>query len=110
LVYIIEELMPRDYYTNMLSLRADIVLVHNILQLREKKILNHFKKLTLDLSIVVVESFLTIFTNTLHPSLVDVIFDHFLLDGSLVLIKALILILETLREQILEINGFGRPG
>jgi hypothetical protein len=94
----------------MLSLRADIVLVHNILQLRDKKILTHFKKLALDLSIVVVESFLTIFTNTLHPSLVDVVFDHFLIDGSLVLIKALVLILENLKQQILETESFGsRP-
>ena len=102
--------MPRDYYTNMLSLRADFVLVHNLLRLREKKILNHLISLPMDLSMIIVESFLTVFTNTCHHSLVDVIFDHFLLDGSIVLVKTIILILGYLSDKILAIEGLGRGG
>lgn len=99
--------MPRDYYTNMLSLRADIQIVTKILIFREKKLVDHFRKISLDLSLIMVESFLTLFTNTCHPEICDVIIDHFLVDGSVVLIKAMVLMLAYLKEDILEKDNFG---
>ena len=107
LVYIIEELMPRDYYTNMLALRADIQLVYKLLYLKDPVLLSHFKDLMIDLSVLVVESFLTLFTNTLHIDLTDVVMDHFLCQGPIVLLKSMVLLLGYMREDLLACTSFG---
>lgn len=99
--------MPREYYTNMLALRSDILLMYRILSMKEPELLNHLKDLCIDLSLIVVESFLTIFTNTCHPTLVDVILEHFFTEGSTVLLKAMTLILGYLRKDLLEMDNFG---
>lgn len=108
LSYIIEDMMPREYYTNMLALRADIQLVAHVLSFKEPKLMEHFKSLYIDLSLLTVESFLTIYTNTIHPALADVIIDHFFSDGSVVLIKAMIIIIRFFKDNLLEIDNFGR--
>lgn len=110
LVYVIEELMPREYYTNMLALRADIQLVYRILEARDPELLEHFKFLHVDLSLFTVESFLTIYTNTCHTDITDVVIDHFLLSGAVTLIKAIVLMLTYLREKILDQKSFGSLG
>jgi Rab-GTPase-TBC domain len=103
----IEELMPRDYYTNMLALRADIQLIYKLLAAKEPQLLDHLNSLSIDLSLITVESFLTIYTNTLHPSLVDVVIDHFLSQGPIVLLKAMVLIMGYLKEHLLKLDNFG---
>lgn len=108
LVYIIEDLMPRDYYTNMLSLRADIQIVTNMLALKDRRLLEHFKKVGVELSFVMVEAFLTMFTNTCHPDLAAIIIDHLFAEGATVLIKAMMLLLSYVREELLKVNSFGR--
>ena len=107
LTYLIEEIIPRDYYTNMLSLRADIQILTRILYLKDPKLLQHFKSLQIDMSLIMVENFLTVFTNTCHPEISSVIIDHLLIDGPVVLIKAMMLILRYLRKVLLEIDNFG---
>lgn len=108
LVYMIEELMPRDYYTNMLALRADIQLIYKLLAAREPQLLDHLNSLSIDLSLITVESFLTIYTNTLHPALVDVVMDHFLSHGPIVLLKSMVLIMGYLKDDLLKQDNFGR--
>lgn len=108
MVYLIEELMPADYYTNMLSLRADILVVTNLLVIRDKRLMEHFENISMDVSLLMVESFLTLFTGTCHSSIVDVIIDHFVIDGSNVLIKAMVLLISYMRVKLLEINNFGK--
>ena len=107
LVYMIEELMPRDYYTNMLALRADIQLIYKLLAAKEPQVLEHLNSLSIDLSLITVESFLTIYTNTLHPSLVDVVIDHFLSQGPIVLLKSMVLIMGYLKDELLKLDNFG---
>lgn len=100
--------MPADYYTNMLSLRADILVVTNLLVIRDKRLMEHFERISMDVSLLMVESFLTLFTGTCHSSIVDVIVDHFVIDGSNVLIKAMVLLISYMRVKLLEINNFGK--
>lgn len=107
-MYLVEELMPADYYTNMLSLRADILIVTHLLALRDKPLMDHFESISMDISLLMVESFLTLFTSTCHPTITDVIIDHFVIDGSRVLMKAMVLIISYLRSKLLTINNFGK--
>lgn len=102
-MYIIEELMPMEYYTNMLALRADIELTSKLLRARDQELQDHFKDIGIDLSLVVVESYLTVFTNTIHPDLTDIIIDHFMAEGPTVLLKAMVLLLSYLREDLLRL-------
>ena len=107
-MHIIEELMPREYYTNMLALRADIQLIYKLVAIKDPQMINHFKGLYIDMSLVVVENFLTIYTNTTNSEIVDVIMDHFLDKGSVVLMKSMILILGYLREHLMRCQSFCR--
>jgi hypothetical protein len=108
LVYIIEELMPREYYTNMLALRADIQLVHKVLEVKDPEMLDHLRSHMIDLSLLTVESFLTIYTNTCHTNITDVIIDHFLMKGPVVLLKTIIIMLGYMREDLFKQESFGR--
>jgi Rab-GTPase-TBC domain len=98
--------MPREYYTNMLALRADIQLIYNLMSIKDPQMISHFKELFIDMSLVVVENFLTIYTNTTCAEIVDVIMDHFLDRGSIVLLKSMILILGYLREHLMGCHSF----
>lgn len=100
--------MPRDYYTNLLSLRADIQIITKMLALKDRRLLEHFQKVGAELSFVMVEAFLTMFTNTCHPDLAAVIIDHLFVEGAPVLLKSMMLLLSYAREDLLKINNFGR--
>lgn len=108
LVHILEELMPRDYYSNMLSLRSDIQIVYKILSVKDPQLLKHFAEVSIDVSLITVESFLTLYTNTCHADIVEVILDHFFLHGSVVLIKAMVILLGYMREDLLSAENLGR--
>lgn len=98
--------MPRDYYTNMLSLRADILIVTKILYMRDKKLMKHLEKVGMDVSLIMVESFITLFTTTCHPDLVDIIIDHFVIDGSVVLLKTMVLIMTYFGSKLMTLHSF----
>lgn len=75
--------------------------------MKDQQLFNHFRDLNLDLSLIMVENFLTVFTNTCDADISAVIIDHLLIDGAVVLIKAMILILGYLRKELLELETFG---
>lgn len=100
--------MPREYYTNMLALRADIQLIYKLMAIKDPQLVDHFKQLYIDMSLVVVENFLTIYTNTTCGDIVDVIMDHFLDKGAIILLKSMILILGYLRENLMGCQSFCR--
>jgi len=106
LTFIIEELMPREYYTNMLSLKADMKIAAQILFLKERKLLSHLREHQVDLSLLMVESFLTLYTNTCHPDITAIIMDHLFIQGSTVLLKSIVLILRYIKEDLMKVQGF----
>lgn len=108
LVAIIEELMPKDYYTNMLSLKSDIQIIYKLLQIKDPVLLKHFAEVNVDVSLITVESFLTLYTNTCHPELAEVILDHIFLQGSVVLLKAMVVLLGYMREDLMAADSLGR--
>ena len=105
LCHMIEEVVPKDYYTNMVSLTADINVL--ILFLNEKlpKVFSHLRKLHFELPMVLVELFITVFT-TNRNDVTDVIMDAVLIDGPRVYYKVVLIFLEYFEEEILEMREF----
>lgn len=106
-MYIIEELMPKEYYSNMLALKADIQIIYKLLSIKDPELVQHFEVVSVDMSLITVESFLTLYTNTCHPDLTEVIMDHFFVHGPVVLLKAMILLLTYMRHDLLNTDNLG---
>lgn len=103
----IEEVVPKDYYTNMVSLTADINVL--ILFLNEKlpHVFTHLRKLHFELPMVLVELFITVFT-TNRNEVTDTIMDAVLIDGPRVYYKVILVFLEEFAEEILDMHQFRR--
>ena len=99
--------MPKEYYSNMLALRADIQLIYKLLSVKDPALIRHFAEVSIDMSLITVESFLTLYTNTCHPEITEVIIDHFLVQGPVVLLKVMVLLLSYMRKQLLETTNIG---
>ena len=99
--------MPKEYYSNMLALRADIQLTYDLLNIKDPDLLDHFEDINVDMSLIIVENFLTLFTSTCHPDIADIIIDHFLIKGPVTLLKAMVLLLSYMRNDILETESLG---
>lgn len=99
--------MPKEYYSNMLALRADIQIIYKILAIRDPELIEHFAEVCIDMSLITVESFLTLYTNTCHPDITEVIMDHFLIHGPVVLLKAMVLLLSYMRTELLATENLG---
>ena len=101
--------MPKEYYTNMLSVLADMQIVQLIFNDKYPDLCKHFKKNGVGLEMVALPCFITLFTNC--PSkLVEIIIDFFFLDGPITLIKTIIVLFGYIRKEIIKINDIGMPG
>lgn len=100
--------MPKEYYSNMLALRSDIQIIYKILSLKDPALLEHFAAMSMDVSLITVESFLTLYTNTCHPDITEVILDHVFLHGSVALLKAMVLLLSYMRDDLLATESIGK--
>lgn len=105
LCYLIEEVIPKDYYTNMVSLTADMNVLMLFLNERNPKIFAHLRKLQFELPMVLVELFITVFT-TNRNDITDVIMDAMLLDGSRVYFKVVMIFLSYFEEELLDTREF----
>lgn len=121
LTCIIEEHMPNEYYTNMLSVIADLKILQILFKLKEKTLFNHFKKVGIDLVMIALPCFITLFTNC-ENKLCDVIMDAFFVGGGkkagfgfggdaggggrgpVILIKAMVIIFGYMKKDLMEIQ------
>lgn len=101
--------MPKEYYTNMLSVLADMQIVQMIFQMKYPDLDKHFKKIGVGLEMVALPCFITIFTNC-PTGLVDIIMDFFFLDGPTTLIKTIVLFFGYIRKNLLKLQDIGREG
>ena len=104
--YIIEESMPKEYYTNMLSVLADMQILQLIFAIKYPDLAKHFKKNCVGLEMVALPCFITLFTNC-GSELVEIIVDFFFLDGPITLIKAMVVLFGYIRKDIIKINDIG---
>lgn len=105
LVHLIEEVLPREYYTTMISLTADINLLLLLLQAKYSKLFKHIRACNFELPMVLVELFITVFTTNLGE-VTDMIMDLVLIDGSYVYFKAVLIILGYFEKEILQTTDF----
>jgi hypothetical protein len=98
--------MPNEYYTNMLSVLADMQIVQLIFSSKYSDLSKHFKKAGVGLEMVALPCFITLFTNC-PSSLVDIIIDFFFMDGPITLIKAIIIMFGYMRKKLLKVSEIG---
>jgi Rab-GTPase-TBC domain len=105
MAYLVEHVVPREYYTNMISLTADINILLLMLSIYNTKSFKHLRKHNFELPMVLVELFITIFT-TNQTSITELIIDFVLLEGSIVYFKVLLLIFQYFEKEIFKLTEF----
>lgn len=63
LVHIFEQLVPKSYYTSMVSIIADIKMLKQVLKQNNPKLVQHIQDLNADLGFLLIPWFVTAFTN-----------------------------------------------
>lgn len=66
LAYIIEEIIPKNYYINMVPLLSDTKILKHILELKFPLFIEHIKDLYIDLNFILIPWFVMVFTNLKH--------------------------------------------
>ena len=105
--FLIEEILPKDYFTSMISLTADINLARQYLRHKLPLLASHLDSLNFLLPMVFVELFLTCFTIN-RTECTDIIVDAVLLEGSTALFKAILVFFIDFEAEIIQMNDFGK--
>ena len=63
LAYVTEQLVPKDYYINMVPLIADIKVLRQMLNQKQPRLVEHIQDLTVDLNFMLIPWFIMSFTN-----------------------------------------------
>jgi hypothetical protein len=105
--HMIEEVLPKEFYTNMLAITADINVIMLFLEEKMPELIVHFKKLHFELPMILVELLITLFTVN-KTELSDLVIDALLLEGSTAYFKVVLLFFEYYERELLEIDDFRR--
>lgn len=103
--HLIEEIIPREYFTNMVSLTADINLLSLFMKEKVPLLHAHLKKLNFQLEMVVVELFITAFSLN-KTACTDIIIDAMLLEGSSVYFKTMLAFFRIYQSEMLAMKEF----
>jgi len=91
----------------MLSVIADLKILQLLLKTRNKSLHKHFHSVGVDIVMVALPCFITIFTNT-NSRLVQIVMDNFFIDGAVVLLKTMLLYFDYLKKDLMKINDMRR--
>lgn len=105
LAHLIEEVIPGEYYTTMISLTADINILLLFLSIAKNKLYQHLKKTNFELPMVLVELLITVFT-TNFTNITDVIMDMVLLDGSIAFFKVFLIFFGYIEKDLFQMSDF----
>lgn len=108
MTYLLEHIVPREYYTNMISLTADVNILLLILSIYKTKCFKHLRKYNFELPMVLVELFITVFT-TNQTTITELIMDMVLIEGSIVFFKVMLLFFQYFEKEIFKLSEFCRP-
>ena len=103
---IIENILPIDYYSLMVGTLVDQNLFRKILKKVMTRLSNHLKNLEIDISMVVIQWFISLYSLNFQPEITNEIWDNFLINGSSVLFKAGLGILSLLEKDLLKCTNF----
>lgn len=103
LVTIIEDLLPKDYYTgNMLGVNVDTAVFSGLVADKLPRIHQHLQKLDCEISHLVVQFFLCIFINALPLEATLRVWDAFVFEGGKILFRVCLALLHLHERQILQ--------
>ena len=105
-VQIIENILPCEYYSELVGIMGYCSLCLRILTESNKKVMLKLKNFEVILNNLLYKWFISLFIeNTSHETFLNV-WDALMLDGNIVLLRAVSSILDLMEEQILQADGF----
>ncbi|CAD8210439.1 unnamed protein product [Paramecium octaurelia] len=104
---LIEEIMPLDYYTNMISVMVDTKILEYFSKIYVPQLLQHFKEIYLEANFYAIQWFVCLFTPNLHIDIVKEIWLRVMVQGSRALIASAIAILFIFEKDLLKFSDFG---
>ena len=105
-VQIIENILPCEYYSELVVIMGYCSLCLRILTESNKKVMLKIKNFEVILNNLLYKWFISLFIeNTSHETFLNV-WDALMLDGNIVLLRAVSSILDLMEEQILQADGF----
>ena len=105
-VQIIENILPCEYYSELVGIMGYCSLCLKILRETNKKVMNKIKNFEVILSNLLYKWFISLFVeNTSNETFLN-IWDALVLDGNIILLRAVSSILDLMEEQILQADGF----
>jgi hypothetical protein len=90
LVQIVENILPIDYYSNLLGVLIDLKVFKSIMRDRLPKLCQHLEKFNFDLDILLTKWLICLFVNHLPLDAELAVWDLFLIKGSSVLFRVAI--------------------
>lgn len=92
MVYLINEVIPRNYFTNMVPLMSDIKLVKYFIKEKFPKYLTLIQRNQIDLNMVLLPWFLVIFTQIENRHLKIIIMSKLMAEGIIVYFKMILIL------------------
>jgi hypothetical protein len=100
---IIENLLPASYYSHtLIGLQADMKVLNALLSIYLPNIFQLFQKYEIELSLICVNWFLTLFSNSLHMRMLLRIWDLLFYDGTCILFQISLAMLKLNEASLLE--------
>ena len=104
--YVLEVLLPLDYYTSMIGIMVDQRVFLELLRIEFPEIIEKFMQFNLDCSFFTLQWFVCLFSGITNKGIFNVIWDHFLAFGALYLFKAGLVLIQITKEQWFEAKDF----
>ena len=103
---IVENILPINYYYDSVGIIIDNNILFDILKNADNELMSHFTKHNFDLLIknILYKWLICLFSQNIKDELLFLIWDIFFLEGTPILFKTIIVILEKNREKIMEIT------
>ena len=105
-VQIIENILPCDYYSELVGIMGDCSLCLKILKESNKKIMKKFEGFEIILNNLLYKWFISLFVENSSYDTFLCVWDVLFLDGNIVLLRAVSSILDLMEDQILQTDGF----
>ena len=98
-IYILEVLLPLDYYSSMIGIMVDQKIFLELLRIVAPEIVDKFMIFQLDCSFFTLQWFVCLFSGIANKVVFNIIWDHFLVFGSFYLFKAGLVLIQITKEK-----------
>lgn len=106
LTQILETYLPVDYFSIMSGVLIDMKIFDYLIQKKLPKLSEHIQKIGLDSSLFSVQWFICMFAYSLKRNVVITIWDNFVVEGSPIIFKVGLAILNLVQDNLLRVNEF----